>query len=191
MPHLYSKGKKSKRTRYIIPTEYLSVKEVLQLREAAKIAYNKQAPLNRFMTFHIDPIANRSKPNQFIIDLMQHTRKWLQQRGHPVAYLYVLENSPIKGIHVHLLIHIPNKEQNNYKRALKRWLPFDLKKPEFDTQTITYPYRGGLHKKSRIHGIIKYLSKGLDPSTPLESIKPRYQGKIKGKRWGISKSLRE
>lgn len=189
--HLYSKEKPHKKTRYKIPNECLTAKEVKRFLDCIHVAYNAGFELNRFMTFHIDPHCNKRKPNQFIIDILEHARKWLKQRGLPVAYLYVLENAPIKGIHAHVLIHIPSGEQWNFRRALKRWIPFNLIKPYFDTQTIKYPFYGSLHDKSAIYGVIKYMSKGLNAETPIADIIPSYQGKIWGKRWGMSNSLRK
>lgn len=188
--HLYSKEKSLKKSRYKIPTEHLKKHEVEKFFDAIEKAYEKGYELNRFMTFHIDPYCDKRKPNQFMIDMIERGRTWLIRKELPVAYVYVLENAPIKGIHAHLFIHVPSNYQAEFKKALGRDLPFKMRKPSFDNETITYPPYGELHIKSPAYGLIKYMSKGLNSETPVADIIPSYQGKIWGKRWGMSKTLR-
>lgn len=89
-----------------------------------------------------------------------------------------------------IFIHVPSNYQAEFKKALGRDLPFKMRKPSFDNETITYPPYGELHIKSPAYGLIKYMSKGLNSETPVADIIPSYQGKIWGKRWGMSKTLR-
>ena len=183
--HLYSNGKKY----YSHAHRYLTVKQVNCIYQACETAYEHGTPLNRFFTIHYNDYADLKNPQKFMTDILDRSRKWLKYRGLPVAYVYVIENGKIKGIHGHLLIHIPAPYQTKYKQALKGWLPFEWNKRRVDVKTIKYPPYGLLSHHSRIYGLLQYMCKGINPKTPVRGIKPRYQGEIFGKRWGINKEL--
>lgn len=183
--HLYSIGKKYYRHYH----NYLTEKQVNNLIAAAEKAYDIGTPLNRFFTIHYDDYADHKKPQQFVTRILERTRKWLQYRGLPVAYIYTIENGQTKGIHVHLLLHIPAHYQRDYKKALRQWLPFEWNKERVIVKPIKYPPFGDLSSLSPLYGILTYICKGIDPSANLPNINAHYQGKIRGKRWGISKSL--
>ncbi len=184
--HLYSIGGKY----YIHPTKYMTVEQVEKLFTASEKAYALGCPLNRFFTIHFDDFAEDKKPQKFVTGILEHSRKWLQRRGFPVSYVYVLEKGKYKGLHAHILIHIPPKNQIKYKKALKRWLPFECPKTRMVVKTVQYPHYGDLHPLNGIYGILRYICKGIDPETPARGIRPKYQGEIYGQRYGISKALR-
>ncbi len=184
--HIYSMGKKH----YARPTKYLTAKQVDRLFIACEKAYALGHPLNRFFTIQYNDYATPKKPQKVITNILEHTRKWLQRRNLPVAYIYVLENGKYKGIHAHILVHIPPNYQVDYKRALRNWVPFEWSKQRINTKTIRYPSFGDLHPLNSIYGTLRYMCKGIDERTPIHSIKPGYQGIIYGQRYGISLSLR-
>jgi len=184
--HLYSITK----TSYIHATNHLTQKQVKTLFKASERAYELGCPLNRFITIHYDDYADRKRPQKFVTDYLEHTRKWLQRRAIPVAYLYTLENGKYKGIHVHLLIHIPNHHYRVYKGDMARWLPFEVKKPRIVFKRIQYPTFGELSSLHGVYGTLRYMSKGIAPKTSLNDIKAINQGEIMGRRWGIAKALR-
>ena len=135
--------------------------------------------------------ADKKRPQKFVTDYLEHARKWLKRHGLPVAYLYTLENGKNKGIHVHLLIHVPNgKASKAFKKAMAGWLPFEAKRPKVVFKSIQYPHYGELSPMHSLYGTLKYICKGIDPKTPLCSIKAIYQGQIMGRRWGISNLLK-
>lgn len=185
-PHIYSISKKH----YTYPNEYLTAKQVNQIFQAGERAYALGCPLNRFITIHYDDYADPKRPQQFMVKILEHSRKWLQRRGLPVAYLYTLENGKYKGIHAHLLIHIPPTYQVAYKKALRRWLPFKMTMPHVNFKTISYPDFGKLHPLNGIYGKLRYMCKGIAPNDPIRDINPKPQGKIYGKRYGISQLVK-
>ncbi len=185
-PHLYSITKIS----YIHATQSLTQKQVIALFNAGENAFNLGCPLNRFITIHYDDYADKKRPQKFVLQYLEHSRKWLQRRGLPVAYVYTLENGKHKGIHVHLLLHIPKGYQVAYKRAMRRWLPFEVKRPRVVFEDIQYPNFGDLSPLHAVLGTLSYMCKGLDPLTPLNEINHADQGEIMGRRWGISKALK-
>ncbi len=178
---LYSKRK----YQYRHAKRHLSGKMVKEIFNYTENAFYAGTPLNRFITIHLQTA--KLNPQKFIVGLMEHTRKWLQRRNLPHAYVWVLENGQFKGVHVHIIMHIPTGYQITYKKALKKWLPFALKKPDVDIKTIGYPRWGLLHEKSKIYGLLKYICKGIEAQERLNGIKPSYQGPIIGRRCGMSR----
>ena len=185
--HLYSIGKKH----YIHPTKYLTPEQVDKLFKASEKAYDLRCPLNRFITIHYDDFAGQKRPQDFIIRIMEHTRKWLGKRGFPVAYVYVLEKGKYKGIHAHILLHIPAKHQRDYKKALRGWLPFEWTRKRVQIRTVKYPHYGELSPLNGIYGNLRYMCKGITPDNPIRDIEPKYQGEIYGQRYGISRLLQD
>ncbi len=184
--HIYSIMK----TSYLHITRHLTRKQVISIFEASEKAFEMDCALNRFFTIHLDDFVAPKRPQAFVIDLLEHTRKWLRRRDLPVSYVYTLENGKCKGIHVHLLIHIPAGYQTDYKRAMAAWLHFKIKKPWVAIETIQYPIYGSLSPMNSIYGALRYICKGINPQTPINDINPFNQGTITGRRWGISKSLK-
>lgn len=185
-PHLYS----IKKNPYIHTSHYLTAKQVNRLFQAGENAYRLACPLNRFITIHYDDYADRKRPQRFITGFLEHSRKWLKRRGLPIAYLYTLENGKDKGIHAHLLIHIPAGYQVAYKKAMRGWLPFEVKTPRVKFKTIQYPHFGDLSPLHGVYGTLRYMCKGIDPKEPVRDITPIKQGEIMGRRWGVSKIIR-
>lgn len=175
---------------YIHPTEYLTPEQVEKIFTACEKAYALDIPLNRFITIHYDDYADEKRPQKFMTDILEKSRKWLKRRGLPVAYIYVLENGKIKGIHAHILLHIPTHYQIAYKRALRKWIPFEWTRTRIVIRTIKYPHYGELAPLNSIYGTLRYMCKGLNPQAPIRGITPRNQGKIFGQRYGISLSLK-
>lgn len=166
---------------------YLLAEHATRMFRHTEKAYAAGVPLNRFVTMHLH--TTNLHPQKFIGKLMEHTRKWLKQRNLPCAYLWVLENGMVKGVHVHILLHVPAGHWIAYKKAMKKWLPFPLKKPWVDTQGIGYAPWGELHPLSKVYGILKYICKGIEPQKAVNGIRPSYQGLIIGRRCGMSKPI--
>lgn len=175
---------------YIHASQHLTEKQVQALFKATETAFKSGCPLNRFITIHYDDLADKKRPQKFVLKFLEHSRKWLQRRGLPVAYLYTLENGKTKGLHVHILIHIPRGCQRKYRQAMARWLPFEIRKPRVDTKTIQYPDFGKLSPLHGVYGTLRYMCKGINPKSPLLNIEAIDQGEVMGRRWGISKLLR-
>ena len=184
--HLYSITKIS----YIHTTTHLTETQVNALFKAGERAYEMGCPLNRFITIHFNDYADKKRPQKFVTDLLAHSRKWLKRRGLPVSYLYTLENGKTKGIHVHLLIHIPKGYQIAYRKAMRGWLPFEVKAPLVKIKYIQYGDFGNLSPMHAIYGTLQYICKGVAPHASIEHIKPVNQGEIMGRRWGISNMIK-
>ncbi len=173
---------------YTHESHYMSQKQVAGLFEHVRQCHMTGRPLNRFMTIQMKDLQQKS-PQKTINDLMEKTRKWLKSKGHDPAYLWVLENGETKGIHAHLIIHIPKHCIHDYKRLIKKWLPLEITKTTLDFKTIKYPHYGHVGTRSCVYGVLKYMCKGINPSTPTHDIKPIYQGEIVGRRCGHSMTI--
>lgn len=188
-PHIYSIRKTNPKTRYRHETHHLTAHQVERIFSAAERAYESGVPLNRFITIHFDDYADRNNPQSFMVALMEHVRKWLKRRSLKTAYLYVIENAPIKGLHAHLMLHIPAGHQIAFKKAMRAWLPFEWSKKRVDVKRIDYPPFGALHALNPLYGRLRYICKGIDPKVTPRKIEPKHQGVIVGRRYGISRTL--
>ncbi|NBX67232.1 MAG: hypothetical protein EBQ96_09585 [Proteobacteria bacterium] len=177
------------RRRYRHASKWLKDTQVQKLHDAALEAWKAGRPLNRFVTIHLKDSPAQRNPQAFTNALMEKTRKWLKRRKLPHAYVWVLENGPDKGIHLHLLQHIPAGHQADYRKALTVWLPFEAMPPRVVIKTVGYPPHGGIHERSRLAGVLRYMCKGI--RKPHAGIRPVYQGEITGRRCGVSRMSKE
>lgn len=171
---------------YMHENHYLTENQVNDLFRAAKVAHETNRELNRFITIHLKDLKNILAQN-LVSNIMEKTRKWLQRKGFEHAHIWVLENGDVKGIHAHILLHIPNHYIHQYKRQLKKWLPMEIAESGLDIKKVKYPEWGQLGQRSCVYGALKYMCKGINPKTPTRGIKPIYQGEIMGRRCGYSK----
>ncbi|MEK7800977.1 MAG: hypothetical protein AAB276_00860 [Pseudomonadota bacterium] len=171
---------------YTHETHYLTTEQVNELFLFTAEAHTTRKPLNRFITIHMKDLKEKTA-QACLSNVMEKTRKWLQRNGYEHAYIWTLENGPVKGIHAHILIHIPSRYMTAYKRLLAKWLPFEMTEGTLDCKTVKYPPYGALGGRSCVYGALRYMCKGIDPATPLHLIKPEYQGEIIGRRCGWSK----
>ncbi len=181
----------NKNYKLILSNHHLKRGQVLKIFNAGEKAYYNYTPLNRFFTIHYnDYIEDIKRPQKLIYKILENTRKWLTQRKIKTAYVWVLENGEYKGIHTHIMLHIPEGYQIEYKKALKRWLPFEWSRQRVDVKRTQYPLYGDLHPLSSMYGRLRYICKGVNPEQAIKNIDCKYQGEIFGKRFGISKSLK-
>lgn len=176
---------------YTHENHYLTAKQVNDLFTLTREAHTGKRALNRFITIHLKDIKDlKIKTAQNLVsNIMEKTRKWLQRNGFDHAHIWVLENGDVKGIHAHILVHIPNHHIHEYKRLLKKWLSLKATDNTLDIKPITYPQWGQLGTRSRVYGVLRYMCKGLDPKTPTQGIRPEYQGEIIGRRCGHSQLI--
>ena len=158
--YIYSKGKIAMTYQYRHGSRYLTVEQVAKMFEAGELAFERDLPLNRSFTFHLRDTEWCDQYQKLISRIIKNTREWLKRRGIELAYVWVLENAQTKGIHVHILIHIPAGKQVKYKQALWRWFPW--LKVHHHVKDVKYPWYGDLHLRSPIYGILMYLSKGVE-----------------------------
>lgn len=173
--------------KYDQPSQYLTKQQAIRIKQAAEHACAQNRPLNRHWTIMLKDTQAEQNAQAFIHCITNQTRKWLQRRGKSHAYIWVLENGIAKGLHIHMLSHIPNGLQISYKRTLKSWcLKYGV--TDIKVKGIHYPIYGELHPMNQIYGVVKYISKGINPKyqSDLADIKPRPQGMVYGRRIGMN-----
>lgn len=178
-----------KKLSYTHENHYMTAEQVNDLFTLTQEAHTGKRPFNRFITIHLKDIKHlkTKTPQNLLSELMEKTRKWLQRNGFGHAHIWVLENGDVKGIHAHILVHIPRRHIHEYKRLLKKWLPLDFTDNTLNIKTVKYPQWGQLGGRSCVYGALRYICKGIDPKTPTQDIRPKYQGEIIGRRCGHSK----
>lgn len=183
--HIYSKRK----YHYKHGSHYLSAAAYQDVLETAERCYYAATPLNRHFTIWLKGTDYETRPQAFIKRLLENTRVHLKRRGHPLRYVWVLENGDYKGIHLHLLIHIPRREQVQYKRAMKRWFAFLRVVERMKVTKVDYPpyYIIG-SPLGPLRGVMAYFGKSIDPkATAQYNINHKDGGYIIGKRYGCCK----
>lgn len=173
---------------YTHENHYLTAKQVNDLFTLTREAHTGKRALNRFITIHLKDIKDlKIKTAQNLLsNVMEKTRKWLQRNGFDHAHIWVLENGEVKGIHAHILVHIPNNYIHQYKRLLKKWLSHEVTDSTLNIKKVKYPQWGQLGERSCVYGALRYMCKGIDLATPIHGIRPEYQGEVIGRRCGHS-----
>lgn len=189
-------GKRNSATR---TSEFLTEKQARKLLVAAQTAYSNGLPLNRHLTINWEkagiPDDRAARATGRFLKL---ARDWARTRGAELAHIWVRENPPHKGTHVHILLHIP--AGLSLGPMQRRWI-----------RNITgLPYRRGTLRTKRIAGfsaapeavphlylfhlsqVIIYLLKGIGPkrANGVRVCYPKHQGLVVGKRAAISQNLR-
>ena len=100
-----------------------------------------QRPLNRFITINWQVYGvSEELGSRYTTKYLKKISHWLKSNGTPTAYIYVRENSKIKGNHVHILIHVTPETLKKLTKLNRKWL-----------KTITgQPYKKGAVKSETV-----------------------------------------
>jgi hypothetical protein len=144
----------------------------------------------------------------FLTEFFKLAGNWLAYRGVPLLYVYSWEVGRIKGIHVHVLLHIPDRVRRDFKAKSKKWaesLGATIDKTSVHMKEPSR-YRDGINRWNAIKGRLRYILKGIDPDIdgvtqavrrgdeltgekgPL-GIQPAFQGRIYWNRCRASQNL--
>tara|TARA_R110002096_G_scaffold266710_1_gene460282 strand:- start:78728 stop:79267 length:540 start_codon:yes stop_codon:yes gene_type:complete len=90
-------------------SRYIQLPQACSFIEAASEAYRLETPWNCFITLHLEtagilPI----KASQHVRESLHRLGKYHKRNGMPFSYGWTLENAPIKGVHLHLIVHRPH-----------------------------------------------------------------------------------
>lgn len=100
---------------------YLSERQVRGLIDAAAYAAATGRPFNRHWTVHYERAEiPDSEGATFVTRLLSAVRRSLKKQGVEQAAIWVRENGPGKGGHVHILMHIP--AAINLRNMTRRWI---------------------------------------------------------------------
>lgn len=191
--------------KFKIGNNHLRPKQTQNIIEAVHHAYLCDIPLNRHFILLMDGFGYAGDYTELKSHILKSSREWLRRRRITCAFVWVFESSPVKGVHLHFLMHIPLGLQKEYKAYLKSILDIkgidttEYKKPKskaLHTTTIDYysPNDGGYNDMNHLCGVVRYICKGTDPKTPMmdilgELINPSNQGWIDSQRCGVSRNI--
>ncbi len=172
-------------------------------RDAGKLlAANARAlqiglPFNRFTTVHWESagVADGLKATGRLLKLMGD---WLRSRGRHAAFLWVREDGPGKGAHVHILLHLPPDLIDAFNRRQRGWLAAcgaRWRGGVLRTRSIGRTYQqalsGGQDYLANLAETVDYVLKGADHRARerFGVIRREDGGAVVGKRCGVSQNL--
>ncbi len=165
------------------------------LAEAASYAAAAGMPFNRMTTLHWERagvVDGLAATQRFIKALARLTRS----RGHAFACLWVRENGPAKGEHLHILWHGPSDFPDLSKQLNRIMTGCGAKRRAGvrDTRAIgrglSVATGGGENYRANLDRGIEYVCKGADGEVLLAlGRKHEPGGEIVGKRCGVSRNI--
>lgn len=89
-------------------SQYIQLPQALSFYEAASEAYRVDKPWNCFITLHLETAGiSPREASKHVRESLQRLGKYHKRNGMAYSYGWVLENAPVKGVHVHILVHRP------------------------------------------------------------------------------------
>lgn len=178
-------------------TTALSEADAGKLLGAAARALQIGLPFNRFTTVHWESagVADGLKATGRLLKLMGD---WLRSRGRQAAFVWVREDGPGKGAHVHILLHLPPDLIDAFNRRQRGWLAAcgaQWRGGVLRTRSIGRTYRQALGRGqdyvANLAETVDYVLKGADHRARERfGIRRREDGgAVVGKRCGVSQNL--
>lgn len=169
----------------------LDKRAVDSLWSAAEFARDLETPLNLWFIIAWETANIAGLVQSAQSHFAGNMRKWLERRGLPVRYLWVLESAWPHGIHANVLVHVPPGDTSTlFKAKVRDWIK----------QCGGDMLRGGTSKTVVFRpvyddrGLKQYLSKGVKTDAA-EWAKQKFgvdrvdQGIIPGRRCQVSASI--
>ena len=190
-------GRGGARNRADRSSEALSLSMARGLIEATGFAVCAGLPFNRMVTIHWEAarVADDLKATGRFLKL---ARDWVRCHGGVMAFLWVRENGPVKGRHVHILMHLPPDLARAFNRCQRRWLRACgaiwragvlLSRPV--GRSLSHAMTGGADYEANLTDALGYLLKGADgPARKALRIRRcESGGEVVGKRCGVSQNI--
>lgn len=116
-------------------------------------------------------------------------RDWLRKQGHRTAYVWVRENGPTIGSHVHILLHLPDGVSFASHRS-RRWIEA-ISGKRYRASTIRTKKISQAAYDENLGVLVGYLCKGASPAVAEALALERCQsgGSVIGKRAGWSENV--
>jgi hypothetical protein len=145
--------------------------------------------------------------------VLELIRKWAQRRGLPPAWVWTIERSTERGLHSHLLVHVPSvfmSGPHGFAKAYLRWVKIaagtvPVQSRGVATKTVVVRSRAERDVDAQWRWL-RYVMKGLGqdtvlrgrsnklnalPASELAGIRCRPQGEMRIKRVGTSREIGE
>jgi hypothetical protein len=177
---------------------------------AAGHAFCINRPLNISVTIHLKQ-AGITTTHAFVTSFFKLLGDWLRTHtAEPPYYVWVLENEPGKGLHLHALVHIPMVRQARFRELARNWLQALGNNPQPNSMFLRCVYHARLfsrsaspssawkylghwgqqHDRDGLKGALGYMLKGMNAQhCRTLNIGHDSQGVVAGKRCGFSEAL--
>ncbi len=190
-------GRGGARNRADRVTTALSERDAGKVLAATARALQVGLPFNRFTTVHWDAagVADGLKATGRLLKLIGD---WLRSRERRAAFVWIREDGPNKGAHVHILLHLPPDLVEAFNGCQRGWLKAcgaQWRKGVVKTRSIGRSYRqalgGGPDYLANLAQAVDYVLKGADQRARVRFGIKRSEagGAVVGKRCGVSQSL--
>lgn len=96
--------------------------------DAAFAAHDTGRSLNRWITitWALGGLKGYEGP-QATVAFLKRYRDWMRRHGEKAYWVYSHETGPLRGIHVHLLLHVPPRLNAEFRRCPLRWTKASLR----------------------------------------------------------------
>jgi hypothetical protein len=144
----------------------LVTRHVRQLVNAGAYAASIGSPFTAHVTLHLR-LAECFSPETWAAyqtDLLEKMSRWLTRNGISVAFAWVRENGPVKGEHLHLLLHLPQPMWGAFKRFMLKAGGFTPADASGEAIRISGG-RFGMYAETMRAGAARYILKSLSPTT--------------------------
>lgn len=169
-------------------SSHLRGRQCANLLNATNLAARLDRPLTHFVTLTIgapDPFGECSS-EQFARLRDNYFCPWWRRTaadgGRPPVFVWAIENAG-GVIAVHWLVRLPPSHLKQFEERLPLWL----------CKVTSKPFEPGSVHIRPAHtpvGAAKYMLKGADPaSAERYGVRPVFQGRVRGKRSGVSRAL--
>lgn len=183
-------------------TDALTARQVAMLVESSRKAIIIGLPLNRHITLHLEAagISNENAP-RVVRSLLKAWGDWVRYHGGGFAALWVRENGPNKGNHVHIATHVPqalacgfwpmvgrSKRRAGFRRRVGAKIQLSRAIGGYVNAAEAAP---GSYA-ANLASLIEYLAKGVTPDgAQITGIARRLEagGVIIGKRCGCTRNI--
>lgn len=182
-------------------TDYLTLRQARNLMAASQYALVIGKPLTRHLTVRLEQqgIADTDAVKaigRLITLLRDHVRKTTDGE---IAYIWSREHGAVIGGHVHILLHLPAGyiwQGQRVQRWIERLSTRAYRKGTIKTTRVgrnakAYEQNPGLYL-ANLATVVGYIMKGTGPdaSAVLQLEKAQAQGRVIGKRCGMSLNIR-
>jgi len=179
-------------------SDALRTDQVQSLMTSAAFAETLGLPLSRFTTIHWER-AGVSDGMKATTAFKTELTKQAARRGYTVAFLWVRENGPGKGDHVHILWHGP-EDWPDLERCLRRAMKAagavnrkGVRRTLSVGRSLRAALAGGPDYIANLGAVVGYMVKGASPAAMrtlgLDRSEPG--GVVIGKRCGVSENIGE
>jgi hypothetical protein len=169
-------------------SDYIRPSQVRDILAAANHAETLGRPLNTCIDINWSRTSAGHDPKGASLQrVLKRLRRWLIQHGAALSALWVREHPHRKGPNGHIMLHLPRELLKELRQDELTLLPQGCR--DLDGRSIRV-HPTGETRAARTARVI-YVCKGVKPGriAKVLGIDPEFQGRIFGKRCGLTENL--